>query len=71
MQELIGIPKGTRLQAIITAETYVDIWTAVKDMSVPITKWEGTFLRIHHNQKVERITDDGLQYHVMTIRPAG
>lgn len=65
--DLIGIPKGTRLQAVVTAHMYTDIWTAVKNMSVPVAEWEGTFLRVHNNGLVERITNDGELYHVMVI----
>lgn len=70
MQDLVTVPKGTRLQAIVTHEHYTDVWFAVRDMAVPVYEWQGSFLRMYPNGQVTRITDDGVTYDEFIVRTA-
>lgn len=56
---LIGIPHGTRLEAIIVADGYTDIWIAIKCRDPDYSKWQGTFISINHRDgTADRITID-------------
>ena len=68
-REIIGIPHGTRLHAIVLippsdsdklyergGETHV--WTACKQRGPDYSKWQGTYLRIENNGRITRVTVD-------------
>lgn len=68
-REIIGIPSGTRLQAVVlippsdidklydrSGETH--IWIACKQRGPDYSKWQGTYLRVEPNGRVTRVTVD-------------
>lgn len=57
-KNIVGIPLGTRLHAIVIGDTYVDVWIALKKRGPDASAYQGTFLRVHNNGQVVRITRD-------------
>lgn len=58
-REIIGIPHGTRLNALVMLENEIHVWIACKQRGPDYSKWQGTYLRIEHNGRITRITNDG------------
>ena len=59
MTDIIGIPYGTRLQALVLHNDEVHVWIACKQRGPDYSKWQGTFLRIEANGRITRVTNDG------------
>lgn len=71
-KQIIAIPLGTRLSALVINADSCDVWIALKQRGPDVSAYQGTFLRVYHNGKVERITRDN-SYDVddiMIVRPA-
>ena len=57
--DIIGIPHGTRLHAIVMCGGETHVWIACKQRGPDYAKWQGTYLRIKSNGEITRITNDG------------
>ena len=66
----IGVPPGTRLQALMRVDDGWLVWTAFNNASTP-ERWLGTYLHLKHDGSINRVTvkEDGSE-DVFTIRPA-
>ena len=66
----IGVPVGTRLQALMRVERGWMVWTAFNKASVP-EQWLGTYLLLGDDGSVQKITirEDGGE-DIWLIRPA-
>ena len=71
-KQLVGVPLGTRLHAVVIGDDYVDIWIALKSRGPDVSLYQGTYLRCYHNGRVTRVTRDD-NYDVddwFEVRPA-
>lgn len=57
-REIIGVPNGTRLQAVVLVEDGTHIWIACKQRGPDYSKWQGTYLYVQNNGRVTRVTVD-------------
>ena len=55
---IIGIPHGTRLQAVVLCNNEIHAWVACKQRGPDYSKWQGTYLKIEYNGRVTRVTVD-------------
>ncbi len=69
---IVGIPLGTRLHAIVIGADYCDVWIALKKRGPDVSAYQGTYLRCYHNGRVTRVTRDDNYEHddEMEVRPA-
>lgn len=56
--EIIGIPYGTRLQALVLIGDETHVWIACKSRGSDYSKWQGTYLRIKSDGSITRVTID-------------
>ena len=56
--DIIGIPYGTRLQALVLVDGETHVWIACKKRGPDYSKWQGTYLRIEPSGRVTRVTND-------------
>ena len=56
--EIIGIPLGTRLHALVVHGDEIHVWIALKARLRDYDKWQGTYLRIEPNKRITRVTRD-------------
>lgn len=61
LRDRIGIPPRTPLSALFRVESGWHVWIAVRDQQQPYSKWQGTYLHLHDDGQIDRITvyDDG------------
>lgn len=57
-REIVGVPNGTRLQALVLVDDGVHIWTACRQRGPDYTKWQGTYLYVKHDGSITRVTVD-------------
>lgn len=65
----IGIPPKTPFSALFRVGKQWHVWIAARDMQVPYEQWQGTYLSLHDDGSIDRVTvyDDGHE-DVMNIR---
>jgi hypothetical protein len=56
--DVIGIPRGTRLEAVVRFGEHWHIWIACKSRGEQYIKWQGTFLDCAPDGSVTRVTRD-------------
>lgn len=56
--DIIGIPLGTRLHAVVLHGGCVHVWIALKSRAKDYSQWQGTYLNIEPNGRVTRVTRD-------------
>jgi hypothetical protein len=56
--EVINMPWGTRLYAVVTHGDEVHVWIAVARRSENYDEWRGTFINFERNGRVTRVTVD-------------
>ena len=61
IEDRIGIPPCTKFVALFRLKDSWLAWIAVRDMQARYADWQGTYLQLHDNGGITRVTvyDDG------------
>lgn len=56
--DIITVPPGTRLNAVVLHDGETHVWIAVAKRDEDYRQWQGTYLRIERTGRVTRVTVD-------------
>lgn len=58
MTDIITVPLGTRLNAVVLHGDEVHVWIAIGQRDEDYNQWRGTYLRVERSGRVTRVTVD-------------